>query len=82
MWTAAAAAPAVAAGFYLLAALRSKRSLHPTGVGYRGWLMVGDDHPGRPEIPPVSSWHRPPSSPCASPEAPACPSRYWPHCRS
>ena len=51
MWTAAAAAPAVAAGFYLLAALRSKRSLHPTGVGYRGWLVVGDDHPGRPEVP-------------------------------
>ena len=51
MWTAAAAAPAVAAGFYLLAVLRSKRSLHPTGVGYRGWLVVGDDHPGRPEVP-------------------------------
>ena len=51
MWTAAAAAPAVAAGFYLLAAVRSKRSLHPTGVGYRGWLVVGDDHPGRPEVP-------------------------------
>jgi hypothetical protein len=51
LWTAAAAAPAVAAGFYLLAALRSKRSLHPTGVGYRGWLVVGDDHPGRPEVP-------------------------------
>ena len=51
MWTAAAAAPAVAAGFYLLAVFRSKRSLHPTGVGYRGWLVVGDDHPGRPEVP-------------------------------
>jgi hypothetical protein len=51
LWTAAAAAPAVAAGFYLLAALRSKRSLHPTGVGYRGWLVVGDDHPGQPEVP-------------------------------
>jgi hypothetical protein len=51
LWTAAAAAPAVAAGFYLLAALRSKRSLHPTGVGYRGWLVIGDDHPGRPEAP-------------------------------
>jgi hypothetical protein len=51
LWTAAAAAPAVAAGFYLLAALRSKRSLHPIGVGYRGWLVVGDDHPGRPEVP-------------------------------
>jgi hypothetical protein len=51
LWTAAAAAPAAAAGFYLLAALRSKRSLHPTGVGYRGWLVVGDDHPGPPEVP-------------------------------
>jgi len=51
LWTAAAAAPAVAAGFYLLAAVRSKRSLHPTGVGYRGWLVIGDDHPGRPETP-------------------------------
>jgi hypothetical protein len=51
LWTAAAAAPAVAAGFHLLAVLRSKRSLHPTGVGYRGWLVVGDDHPGRPEVP-------------------------------
>jgi len=51
LWTAAAAAPAVAAGFYLLAVFRSKRSLHPTGVGYRGWLVVGDDHPGRPEVP-------------------------------
>jgi hypothetical protein len=51
LWTAAAAAPAVAAGFYLLAAVRSKRSLHPTGAGYRGWLVIGDDHPGRPEAP-------------------------------
>jgi hypothetical protein len=51
LWTAAAAAPAVAAGFYLLAVFRSKRSLHPAGVGYRGWLVVGDDHPGRPEVP-------------------------------
>jgi hypothetical protein len=40
LWAAAAAAPAVAAGFSLLARLRRRRSLHPTGAGYRGWLTV------------------------------------------
>ena len=34
LWAAAAAAPVVAAGFYALAALRSRRFLHPTGIGY------------------------------------------------
>ena len=51
MWAAAAAAPAVASGFYLLAVLRRRRSLHPTGAGYRGWLVVGHDGPGRPGVP-------------------------------
>lgn len=51
LWTAAAAAPAVAAGFYLLAVARRRRSLHPTGTGYRGWLVVGDEDPGRPGVP-------------------------------
>jgi hypothetical protein len=50
LWTAAAAAPATAAGFYALAALRRRRSLHPTGVGYQGQLVVGDG-PGRPSVP-------------------------------
>jgi hypothetical protein len=50
LWTAAAAAPAAAAGFYALAALRRRRSLHPTGVGYQGQLVVGDG-PGRPSVP-------------------------------
>jgi hypothetical protein len=50
LWTAAAAAPATAAGFYALAALRRRRSLHPTGVGYHGQLLVGDG-PGRPGVP-------------------------------
>ena len=44
---AAVAAPAVAAGFYALAALRHRRSLHPTGIGYQGWLRVPNDHPAR-----------------------------------
>jgi hypothetical protein len=41
LWTAAPAAPATAAGFYALAVLRRRRSLHPTGVGYQGQLVVG-----------------------------------------
>jgi hypothetical protein len=49
LWTAAAAAPATAAGFYALAVLRRRRSLHPTGVGYQGQLVVGDG-PGRPSV--------------------------------
>jgi hypothetical protein len=40
LWAATAAAPVVAAGFYTLAALRRRRSLHPTGIGYQGWLQV------------------------------------------
>jgi hypothetical protein len=62
LWTAAVAAPAAAAGFYALAVLRRRRSLHPTGVGYQGELLVDND--GRPGVPCF-----------ASPEAPACPSR-------
>ena len=50
LWAAAAAAPAAAAGFSLLARLRRRRSLHPTGAGYRGWI-VGDDHPDRRGVP-------------------------------
>jgi hypothetical protein len=50
LWTAAAAAPAAAAGSYALAALRRRRSLHPTGVGYHGQLVIGDG-PGRPSVP-------------------------------
>jgi hypothetical protein len=50
LWTAAAAAPATAAGFYALAALRRRRSLHPTGVGYQGELLVCGG-PGRPGVP-------------------------------
>jgi hypothetical protein len=48
LWAAAAAAPAVAAGFSLLAGLRRRRSLHPTGTGYHAWFRVDD---GRPAVP-------------------------------
>jgi hypothetical protein len=51
LWAAAAVAPAAAAGFYALAALRRRRSLHPTGVGYQAQLVVGDDGSGRPDVP-------------------------------
>jgi hypothetical protein len=51
LWAAAAVAPAAAAGFYALAALRRRRSLHPTGVGYQAQLVVGDDGSGRPGVP-------------------------------
>jgi hypothetical protein len=51
LWTAAAAAPATAAGFYALAALRRRRSLHLTGVGYQGQLLVCGDGSGRPGVP-------------------------------
>ena len=51
LWTAAAAGPVVAAGFYALAALRRRRSLHPTGIGYRGWLQVPNEWPPRPGVP-------------------------------
>jgi hypothetical protein len=47
LWAAAAAAPAVAAGFSLLAGLRRRRSLHPTGIGYHAWFRVDD---GRPAV--------------------------------
>lgn len=52
LWAAAAAAPAVAAGFSLLAGLRRRRSLHPAGAGYRGRFVV-DDHPDRQGVPLV-----------------------------
>jgi len=45
LWAAAAAGPVVAAGFYALAALRRRRSLHPTGIGYQGWLRVPNERP-------------------------------------
>jgi hypothetical protein len=51
LWAAAAAGPAVAAGFYALARLRSRRSLHPAGAGYHGWLEVPTEHPARPGVP-------------------------------
>jgi hypothetical protein len=51
LWAAAAAAPAAAAGFYALGALRRRCSVHPNGVGYQGQLLVRDDGPGRPNIP-------------------------------
>jgi hypothetical protein len=50
LWAAAAAAPVVAAGFYALAALRRRRSLHPAGVGFKGQLLVSNDAPDRPEV--------------------------------
>ena len=51
LWSAAVAGPVVAAGFYALAALRRRRSLHPTGIGYRGWLQVPNERPPRPGVP-------------------------------
>ena len=58
LWTAAAAAPAAAAGFYALAALRRRRSLHPSGIGYQGQLVVGDgpDRPGVPLLRPGAAY--------------------------
>lgn len=51
LWAAAAAAPVVAAGFYTLAALRNRRSLHPTGIGYQGWLRVPNERPPQSGVP-------------------------------
>jgi hypothetical protein len=51
LWAAAAAGPALAAGFYALATMRRKRSLHPVGIGYQGWLQVPDEGPPRPGVP-------------------------------
>jgi hypothetical protein len=51
LWAAAAAGPVVAAGFYALAALRNRRSLHPTGIGYQGWLQVPNERLPRPGVP-------------------------------
>jgi hypothetical protein len=51
LWAAAAAGPAVAAGFYALAALRRKRALHPTGIGFQGWLRVPNERLPRPGVP-------------------------------
>jgi hypothetical protein len=50
LWAAAAAGPAVAAAFFALAALRRGRSLHPTGIGYQGWLRVPNERPPRPGV--------------------------------
>ena len=44
---AAAAGPAFAAGFYALATVRRRRSLHPIGLGYQGWLQVPHEGPAR-----------------------------------
>jgi hypothetical protein len=51
LWAAAAAAPVVAAGFYTLAALRNRRSLHPMGIGYQGWLRVPNQWPPQSGVP-------------------------------
>jgi hypothetical protein len=51
LWAAAAAGPALAAGFYALATVRRRRSLHPVGMGYQGWLQVPDEGPARPGVP-------------------------------
>jgi hypothetical protein len=51
LWAAAAAGPAVAGGFYALAALRRRRCLHPTGIGYRGCLRVPNERSARPGVP-------------------------------
>jgi hypothetical protein len=51
LWAAAAAAPVVGAGFYTLAALRNRRSLHPMGIGYQGWLRVPNDWPPQSGVP-------------------------------
>jgi hypothetical protein len=51
LWAAAASGPVVAAGFYAVAALRRRRSLHPTGIGYRGWLQVPIEPSARPGVP-------------------------------
>jgi hypothetical protein len=37
-------------GFYALATLRRRRSLHPAGVGFQGQLLVSNDAPDRPEV--------------------------------
>jgi hypothetical protein len=52
LWAAAAAGPALAAGFYTLAVLRRGRSLHLTGIGFQGWLRVPKESPPRPGVPP------------------------------
>jgi hypothetical protein len=71
VWTAAVAAPAAAAGFYALAVLRGRRSLHPTGVGYQGELLVDND--GRPGIPLFRPGAGPPGvSPTAVAPWPSC----------
>jgi hypothetical protein len=71
---AAAAGPAVAAGFYALATARRRRSLHPTGTGYQGWLQIPHQGPARPDVPSSRPAQR--IRPCfASPGVPACPSR-------
>lgn len=51
LWAASAAGPAVATGFYALATARRRRSLHPTGTGYQGWLQVAHEGPARPDVP-------------------------------
>jgi hypothetical protein len=55
LWAAAAAGPAFAAGFYALAALRRRRSLHPAGIGYEGWLRVPDEGLDPPGVAPFQA---------------------------
>ena len=50
LWAAAATGPAVAAGFYALARLRRRRSLHPVGIGYQGWLEVPTERQAWPGV--------------------------------
>jgi hypothetical protein len=70
LWAAAAAAGA--AGFYALATLRHRRSLHPSGAGYQGQLLVRDDGSGRPGVPcsgpasPIPHCSASPASVCRS----------------
>jgi hypothetical protein len=70
-----AAAPAAAVGFSALAALRRRRSLHPTGVGYQGQLVVGNDGLGWPGGSVAPSRQRP-FCPGSLSRGLACPSRY------
>jgi hypothetical protein len=51
LWSAAVAGPVVAAGFHALAVLRRRRSLHPSGTGYRAWLRVPDERPPGTGVP-------------------------------
>ena len=74
LWAAAAAGPAAAAGFSALAALRRRRSLHPTGLATEAgsWFptttLAGRVSSCSGLAPPIPLC-------CASRAAPGCPSR-------